>query len=68
MIRLLIIDIKNKKKFFLDKTYEEAIKTLKKYAYSNNIFAYDYQIVNHWYSDYELSQLSYWYERQYRLI
>ena len=67
MIRLFIIDIKRKKKFFIDKSYEETIKTLKKYTYSKNIFVYDYKTLKY-YSDYELSQLSYWYERQYRLF
>ena len=68
MITLKIIDIKHKKKFLLDKNYQDTIKTLKKYAYSPNIFAYDYDIGHDYYSDYELSQLEYWYERQYKLI
>ena len=67
MIRLDIIDIKNKKKFSLEKEYEDTIKLLKKYTYSKNIFCYNYEELSY-YSDYELSQLSYWYERQYRLF
>lgn len=67
MITLFVIDIKHKKKFTIDKSYEDTIKTLKKYTYSKNIFVYDYKTLKY-YSDYELSQLSYWYERQYRLF
>lgn len=68
MIRLLIWDIKNNKRFSLDKNYDDSIKLLKKYTYSNNIFVYDYVIIKNCYSDYELSQLSYWYSRQYKII
>ena len=68
MIRLFIIDIKNRKKFYLDKTYVDAIKLLKKYTYSIKIFVYDYKVLNGYYSDYELSQLSYWYSRQYKIL
>ena len=68
MIRLFTYDISKNKKFFIDKTYEDTIKTLKKYTYSNNIFVYDYMIVNHYYEEYELGQIAYWFGRQYRQI
>lgn len=67
MISLCVYDIKNNKRFVLEKDYYSTIKLLKKYTYSRNIFCYDYSVKDY-YSAYELNQLSYWYSRQYRLL
>lgn len=67
MIRLDIYDIKHDKKFSIEKTYEDTIRTFKKYTHSNNIYCYNYEELKY-YCEYELSQLSYWFGRQYRQI
>lgn len=67
MIKLSIYDIKNRKKFIIETTYEDTIKRMKKYTHSNNIFIYGYEYLST-YSNYEQCQVSYWYFRQYRQI